>query len=300
MSLTRDPAFAGRFYPADAAQCSAMVDRFNPQGAVRGALGALAPHAGWKFSGATAGLSLSAIAAGKPETVIIFGAVHVLDSNKASLFASGSWRTPLGVVRVDELLAKRVLSCRHIRSDAGIHRREHSIEVELPFLQRSLGDLMILPIMVRPGPWAEEVGRACAMAAGDLGRRVAFVASTDLTHYGPSFGFEPHGRGEAGIRWAKDVNDRRFISLVGALDAGAIVPEAEMNRNACGSGAVAATIVAVRTAGLSEYSELAHTCSAECDLEEGGNPLDSVGYHAGVFRAGEDPENSVSRETNKG
>ena len=298
MSMMREPAFAGRFYPADAAQCSAMVDQLIPHGAVREALGALAPHAGWKYSGATAGLSLSAVAAAQPETVIIFGAVHVRDSNEASLFAAGSWRTPLGVLRVDESLAKRVLSCGHIQSDPAIHRNEHSIEVELPFLQRLVGGMMILPIMVRPGPWAAEVGRVCATAAGELGRRVAFVASTDLTHYGPSFGFEPQGRGERGIRWAKDVNDRRFIALVAAMDAEAVVPEATKNRNACGSGAVAATIAAARTAGLNEYSELEHTCSAECDLGEGGFPLDSVGYHAGVFGpARVDPPNSVSRET---
>ncbi len=133
MSLTREPAFAGRFYPADAARCSAMIDRFTPPSTVAGALGALVPHAGWTYSGATAGLSLSAIAASKPETVVIFGAVHVLDSNKASLFASGDWRTPLGMLRVDEALAKRVLSCRHIRSDPAVHRQEHTIEVELPF-----------------------------------------------------------------------------------------------------------------------------------------------------------------------
>ena len=157
---------------------------------------------------------------------------------------------------------------------------------------------MILPIMVRPGPWAEEVGRVCAVAAGELGRRTAFVASTDLTHYGPSFGFEPHGRGERGIRWAKDVNDRRFISLVGELDAEAVVPEATTNRNACGSGAVAATIAAARTAGLDEYSELGHTCSADCDSGERGGSFDSVGYHAGVFRAtAKSLEDSVSRET---
>ena len=284
MSGSRQPAVAGRFYPGDRDECLRSLDELvRPTDVSKAPVGAVAPHAGWVFSGRTAALSVAAVALSRPETVVIFGAVHRIDPNHASLYARGSWETPLGLLRVDEDLGARIARCRDITVDPGAHRDEHSIEVQLPLIQRILGDVRILPIGVRPGPLACEIGRICASEAGELGRAVAFLGSTDLTHYGPAFGFEPQGRGEAGIRWAKDVNDRRFIDLVTALDAEAVVPEAAENRNACGAGAVAATIAAVQEFGANTYVELEHTTSAELEMREGGHPVNSVGYEAGIF-----------------
>jgi AmmeMemoRadiSam system protein B len=247
------------------------------------AIGAIVPHAGWIYSGPTAALAISAVRHAHPETVVVFGAVHAPDSNYASLYAAGSWETPLGTIFVDAELGDLVGRDAHLTVDPAKHGSEHSIEVQLPLIQQLLGDVRILPISVRPSHLSAAVGRACAAAAAELGRRVVFIGSTDLTHYGPAYGFEPHGRGTDGIRWAKDVNDRRFVGVMEALDADAAVPEAAANHNACGSGAVAATIGAARAAGAEAYVELEHTTSAERELREGGNPLNSVGYEAGVF-----------------
>lgn len=284
MSGTRQPAFAGRFYPGNRDNCKRMLDEMSrPADLPRQSIGAIVPHAGWIFSGPTAALSLAALAQAEPETIVIFGAVHTLDANYASLYPKGSWETPLGFLPVDEELAERIARRPRISADPGAHRNEHSIEVQLPLIQHALGEVKILPISVRPSDIAAEIGRVCAAEAADLDRRVVFLGSTDLTHYGPAFGFEPHGRGEAGIRWAKEVNDRRFIDLVSALDADAVVPEATANHNACGAGAVAATIGAVRELDADAYSELEHTTSADRELERGGQPVNSVGYEAGVF-----------------
>jgi AmmeMemoRadiSam system protein B len=246
-------------------------------------LGAIVPHAGWIYSGPAAALTFTALATAEPQTVVIFGAVHTLDPNQASLYAEGSWETPLGSVAIDEELASRFAACPHIAVDPAAHRHEHSIEVQLPLVQHILGGVALVPIGVRPSDVATEVGRSCAREAARLGRQVVFLGSTDLTHYGPAFGFEPQGRGEPGIRWAKEVNDRRFIDLVAALNAEAVVPEALSNHNACGAGAVAAAIAAARELGADQYVELEHTTSADRELAEGGEPLNSVGYEAGVF-----------------
>jgi AmmeMemoRadiSam system protein B len=186
---------------------------------------------------------------------------------------------------VDDELAAALAGVRSITIDAVVHGNEHSIEVELPLIRAIVGPVKVLPIMVQPSDRAEEVGRAVARAAADLGRRVQFLASTDLTHYGPAFGFEPAGRGPAGIRWAKNVNDRRFVYCVGQMDAAAVVPEAATHFNACGAGAVAATIAAVRETGAVRYVELLHTSSAEVRDEEGWAIENSVGYESGVFCA---------------
>jgi MEMO1 family protein len=164
-----------------------------------------------------------------------------------------------------------------------VHFSEHSIEVQLPIIQYLMPDVRIVPINVPPGPHAAEVGRFCGRAARESGLSVAFLGSTDLTHYGPVFGFTPQGYGDGGIRWAKDANDRRFVSLIESLAAEAVVSEAATHQNACGPGAVAATIGAMRELGATKYLELRHTCSAEVEDLGNRDPLNSVGYEAGVF-----------------
>jgi MEMO1 family protein len=283
MSLVRPTAVAGRFYPGSAAECRRAVERMLTGVNAPVGVGAVVPHAGWIFSGSTAALGLSGIAGGTPETIILFGAVHSPDMNFASVYPAGAWDTPLGPIPVDEDLAEQIACDNRIERSPQAHRREHSIEVQLPMLKVLLPDARIVPVGVRPSEMAPEIGRVCARAALELGNRVAFVASTDLTHYGPAFGFEPHGHGDAGVRWAKDVNDRRFVALIQSASESEVVPEASINYNACGSGAVAALLGAVNELGGLRYQELRHTCSAECTAVADRDPYNSVGYEAGVF-----------------
>jgi len=284
MNPERPAVFAGRFYPGTATSCATAIAEILPGIAPPAASGAIVPHAGWSYSGSTAALSWSAIAAYSPETVIIFGTAHGPDRNAAAAYASGSWRTPLGIVEIDGELADRLACAPFISADPGPHAREHSIEVQIPILQTLLPKAKIVPVVVQPTQRATEVGERCAKAALDSGKRVAFVGSTDLTHYGPAFGFEPHGHGWPGIRWAKDVNDRRVVALLVAMNAEEVLPETALNRNACGPGAIAATLAAMRVLGATHYLELRHTCSAEVEGVADENPLNSVGYEAGIFR----------------
>lgn len=283
MAEHRPPAVAGRFYPAGEDACRRYADELLRDAHSPVGIGAIVPHAGWVFSGSTAALALSGVAAFQPDTIVLFGAAHGPDSNPASVYAHGAWETPLGPLHIDEELASLFVRDRDIQDCAAAHRREHSIEVQLPLVKRLLPVVKIVPVGVRPGPDAPGIGRYCASQARTSSRRIAFVGSTDLTHYGPAFGFEPHGRGEPGIRWAKEVNDRRLVALIQALDAEGVVPEAAANRNACGAGAVAATIAAMREMDVLQYVELRHTCSAETEGIEGRDLFNSVGYESGVF-----------------
>ncbi len=287
MSAAERPAvFAGQFYPANPGRCRAAIDEMLPETPPPASLCAIVPHAGWVYSGPTAALSWASIAASEPDTVVIFGAAHGPDRNAGSLYARGRWQTPLGPIEVDEGLAGRFLTVEGVAQSPEAHGREHSIEVQLPILKRLLPRAKVVPINVPPGRRSAAVGASCARVAQQAGGRVAFVGSTDLTHYGPAFGFEPEGHGSAGVRWAKEVNDRRVIALIAALDADAIVREARDHRNACGGGAVAATVAAARTLGATVYHELQHTCSAETAQAGGLDMSNSVGYEAGVFLAG--------------
>jgi AmmeMemoRadiSam system protein B len=285
MSSIRPTAVAGRFYPGSEGECQRMAREFFSGITPVPGIGGVVPHAGWVFSGSTAALAIAGVAATNPQTVVIFGAVHGPDPNQASVYSRGAWDTPLGTLAIDEELAARFAKSRPVVDDPARHRCEHSIEVQLPLLKYVLPDVLIVPVGVRPSPDAADVGRTCARESATSGRRVAFLGSTDLTHYGPAFGFEPHGRGIDGIRWAKEVNDRRLVALLQAMDANAVVSEVAVHRNACGPGAVAALIAAMVEMHAAGYVELRHTCSAECEGAGGPDRYNSVGYEAGVFTA---------------
>jgi AmmeMemoRadiSam system protein B len=131
---------------------------------------------------------------------------------------------------------------------------------------------------------ASVLGAAVGQACRDFGVDAVFLASTDLTHYGPSYGLTTHGVGPEGLAWAKDVNDRRMIDLILAMRENDAVSEAAANQNACGPGAVAATISACKAYGACRASLLEHTTSYEV-LHDRYRELarDAVGYAGIVF-----------------
>jgi AmmeMemoRadiSam system protein B len=283
MEPVREAAFAGRFYPADPGSCLRTLGDFARSISPFPAVGGLAPHAGWMYSGLTAARTIASVASSSPTTIVIFGAVHVPYDGEAVLYPSGTWMTPLGAIEVDADLAAEVAALGDIESGSEPHTYEHSIEVQLPMVMRWLPSARILPIMVNPSDRSGEIGHIVARAAVGMSRRIAFLGSSDLTHYGPDFSFEPHGHGAAGLRWSRDVNDRRFIELVLAMDESRLVPEAALHRNACGAGAVAALLGAMREIDADVALELEHTTSADrsaCLADQ----ENCVGYASIVFR----------------
>jgi AmmeMemoRadiSam system protein B len=239
------------------------------------------PHAGWLYSGEVAARALNAVAAmRKPDVAVIFGAIHVPHGPRATLFASGAWETPLGLAHVDDRLCTRLHGQTGLLEiDPHAHENEHSIEVEVPFLQHLLPDTRICPIMVPPTDTAATLGAAVGRACKSYGADVIFIASTDLTHYGPIYGFTPHGVGPAGLEWAKNVNDRRMIDAISALRDRDVVEEADRNKNACGAGAIAATIAASKAMGATTGILLEYTNSFEVASTFSPEPArDAVGY----------------------
>ncbi len=286
--LIREPAQAGSFYAASEASCRRDLEACVADGAhaLEGTVrGGIVPHAGWLYSGKVAGKVLATIAAtARPTTVVIFGAVHRgrPRGRQAAMFPSGRWETPIGPVQVDGRLAERILGQTNlIVEDVYAHEQEHSIEVQVPFVRHLLPESMILPIVIPPVPEAPDIGEAVARTIEAYQVDAAVVGSTDLTHYGPSYGFTPEGAGPEGLAWAKNVNDRRMIDLILALDPKPIVSESQLHQNACGAGAVAATMAAVRHLGADQAILLQHTTSHEVLGARGGS--DAVGYAGIVF-----------------
>jgi AmmeMemoRadiSam system protein B len=244
----------------------------------------MVPHAGWVFSGATAARVYSVLAeTGGFETFLVFGAVHSWGTPKGAVYPEGTWATPLGEMEVDSELAEAVLreGADRVEENAPAHRAEHSIEVQIPFLQHLFPGARLCAINVPPGLDAPEVGRAAARACRELGRNAAVLASSDLTHYGRRFGFAPKGAGEDAHTWMKEVNDRTFLQGVLSLDSRSVLSSAAADHSACGSGAVAAAVAAVESLGASKGVLLEHTTSHEIMPER--SPSDFVGYGAVLF-----------------
>ena len=287
----RHAVAAGSFYEASEEACRASLAKCIPERIDSGELperivGGIVPHAGWIFSGQVAGQVFAGIAQqGEPEVFVLFGAMHRGIAQLGGMFCDGAWRTPLGDALVDERLAERILGGTNlIERNARVHADEHSLEVIVPFIQYLFGRAKILPIAVPPVGKAHEIGQAVGRILAAEQTAAVCIGSTDLTHYGPGYGFAPQGAGQEGIIWAKDVNDRSIIDLICRLESEKIVAEAELHSNACGAGAVAAAVGAAVQMGAKRAKLLSHICSAQVSERLWGRQSsESVGYAGIVF-----------------
>ncbi|MFQ5494885.1 MAG: AmmeMemoRadiSam system protein B [Phycisphaerae bacterium] len=290
--IVREPVVAGQFYAAEADRCKADVERMLDEAStdVRWSgspVAGLVPHAGWVCSGAVAAQVFKVLAKtadAAPDVIVLFGGVHRYRGKDAALFARGRWETPLGPVAVDERLAERILGHTNlIVDDPHAHADEHSIEVQVPFVRHLFPQAKVVPIMVPISSKAPEVGEAVGRTLSVYKCRALIVGTTDLTHYGPRYGFSPRGTDDAAHAWAKEDNDRRFIDLVCDMKAAELVSESLEHRNACNAGAAAATITAAAALGATDGVLLQHTTSREVLAGKVADLDDSVGYAGVIF-----------------
>jgi AmmeMemoRadiSam system protein B len=283
----RMPVVAGAFYPAAPAACRREVE-LCLQGIEhplfdKPILAGIVPHAGWVYSGPTAARVFAAIASQQhPDTVILFGAVHHWGVNTPSIYPEGSWRTPLGDILIDAELGHAIIGQAGdlVASNADAHAEEHSIEVQLPFLQYLMPEVRMIALAVPPVSTALALGEYVAQAAQTLGRRVIAVASSDLTHYGPRYGYAPAGVGQRGLEWARK-NDSDLLLLAQNMRAEELLLVADRQRSACGAGAIAAGITFASSMGATHGELLYYTTSY--DVMPNGRPSDLVGYGAIAF-----------------
>jgi len=291
----RQPTVAGRFYAGTERACQAHLERVDAEPSSAEDLpahlvAAIVPHAGWDCSGHVAMEVFRTVEPRAPReaTFILFGAVHRFGVARASVDTSDTWHTPLGPMTVDASLVERLLDEGEglLIADSGAHNAEHSIEVQLPMIRHVFGDCPIVPIAAPPRPDSHEVGRRVAEVVQRSGRQVFIVGTTDLTHYGQQFyGFAPAGTGRPGLDWVRTENDPRMVDLMRALRAEAAVAEAAEHQNACGAGAVAATLAAARQLGSSGGHLIDYTTSYDVlhDPLYGETVGDFVGYAGMVF-----------------
>jgi AmmeMemoRadiSam system protein B len=289
---TRKAVVAGQFYPGQHDACIDEINKCLDEAAISETLpnkvvAGIVPHAGWTFSGSLAVLVFQALKQqhDKVNTFVIFGAAHSYFGGLPAVYDRGFWSTPLGDVPIDEELAEEVLGMGPAESNCTAHRCEHSIEVQVPFIQYFFAGAKILPILVPPTAQAITLGDNLGRIIQENRQKKIFcVGSTDLTHYGPHYGFMPKGVDQDALEWADTVNDKKFIDLALALEPQDLLVDAAENHNACGPGAAAATIASAKKLGSKKGILLAHTNSNKVMLQKmGTSGTDSVGYAAIIY-----------------
>lgn len=279
--MKRRPAQAGAFYPGTKELLSAEIEKCflhklgpgsvptpNPAGERR-LVGLVCPHAGYTYSGPIAAHSYMALARdGTPSTFVILGPNHWGVGSGVSIMTEGVWQTPLGDTTVDSETAKQITEHSSIVDvDEIAHLKEHSIEVQLPFLQYLYGvGIKMTPIsmMMQDLDSCREIGVAIANAL--KGKNAVVIASSDMTHY------EPQKTAEQ--------KDNAAADAIARLDEAALQQTVEaQNMSMCGYGPVSAAIVAAKHLGASSCRILAYKTSGEITGDYG----QVVGYLAAAM-----------------
>jgi len=269
--MLRMPAVAGRFYPANPQEIIALVQQYTQtknSGELLRAKACLVPHAGYVYSGHVAGAVYAQVAL--PKKILILGVRHYPRGEKAAILSSGAWRTPLGDAPVDEELAGAIkAACPLLREDSVAHAGEHSLEVQLPFLQTLAADFTFVPIALGTARFEElvELGEGIGKTLANTGEEILLLATSDLNHY----------ENDAVAR----VKDHKAIARLLEMDARGLY---EVCRNEqismCGLGPAVAMLTALKTMGAEKAELVKYATSADVS----GDFSAVVGYAGMIFQ----------------
>ncbi|HVO86047.1 MAG TPA: AmmeMemoRadiSam system protein B [Candidatus Eisenbacteria bacterium] len=282
MVKVRHPCQAGAFYEGTPESLRRQIEgcflnRLGPgrlpkiaENGARRVVGLVCPHAGYMFSGPVAAHSYYELAIdGKPDVVFIFGPNHTGLGSGLAIMNEGMWRTPLGDVEIDTEAANQVVrESKIVDVDEAAHSLEHSIEVQLPFLQYLYGaKFKFVPVcfLMQDLDSAREVGEAVAKVAAH--KNAVIIASSDMTHYEP--------------REIAQSKDKKALEAVVALDEARFYSIVESQHvTACGYGPIAALITAAKSLGVKEAKLLCYKTSGDVI----GDSSEVVGYAAVCFK----------------
>ncbi|HUI44957.1 MAG TPA: AmmeMemoRadiSam system protein B [Nitrospirota bacterium] len=276
-SMVRHAAVAGYFYRGSPEELRKQVSEFVTPAVMRKkAIGVVVPHAGLIYSGSVAGAVYSSIEL--PDTIVLIGPNHTGLGAPVSLMAKGAWETPLGVVSIDETLAAAILSkSTRIQENELAHLREHSLEVQLPFIQYLKSDFKIVPIQMLDTRLeiCQELGKAVASAimnsrGGVKGREenskaVLIVASSDMTHYEKASA-------------AKEKDMKAIQQILNLNPQGLYRTVQEFGITMCGYGPAVAMLTAAHLLGATKAEMVKYANSGETSGD-----FDQVVGYAGII-----------------
>lgn len=271
----RRAAVAGSWYPADPAQLRAAIGDYlaaadTPADAPTGDLIALvAPHAGLMYSGPVAAHAYRLLVTSPADVIVLIGPSHFVAFDGVSIWPEGGFATPFGTLSVDVALAARLMdACDAVHTLPAAHEREHSLEMQLPFVAAVKPDVSIVPLVMGQQTRATALGLGDALAGCLHGRRALIVASSDLSHFM-----------DASIAAALD---RQVLDDLEACDPDRLMTRLERRPDhACGGGPMVAALQAARRLGATTSRVLHYGDSGDVS----GDKQSVVGYAAvGVWR----------------
>jgi AmmeMemoRadiSam system protein B len=279
--MLREPCLPSGWYPHEGEKISRFLSEFS--GPVKAPLAAaVAPHAGWYYSGKIAAAAVSSLDR-DAETVVVLGG-H-LPGGMPPLFAEEEGvRTPLGTMYIDAELCGVLRKELDGRPD---RYQDNTVEVLLPMVRFFCPQAKLLWLRLPAERASFEAGKRIAAAGKTLGRKLAVLGSTDLTHYGDNYGFSPRGEGKKALQWVREVNDRAFIDAVEEGAPEKILQRAEQDRSSCSAGAVLGALAYAQAVNAAPARLLAYGTSADVTGAPGDEvPPSFVGYGAFGFIKG--------------
>jgi AmmeMemoRadiSam system protein B len=268
--MLRPPAVSGRFYPSDPLELTALVRKFakaDPPFEPARVRACLVPHAGYVYSGHIAGAVLSRISI--PRQIVILGVRHFPRGEQAAILSSGAWRTPLGDAPIDEPLAGALReACPLLREDGVAHSAEHSLEVQLPFLQVLAPGFTFVPIALGTVRFEDlvTVGQAIGRVLAPLEENVLLLTTSDLNHY--------EDDATTRIKDSKAIDQLLAFNPRGLYDACR-----QENISMCGLGPAVAMLTALSVLGAKRSELVKYATSADVS----GDRSAVVGYASMIF-----------------
>lgn len=266
----RLPAVAGRFYPSDPKELTSLIRNHSRPDAQQLAISAkacLVPHAGYMYSGHVAGAVFARLVF--PKKIIVLGVRHYPRGEPAAILSSGAWRTPLGDAPIDEELAGALRrQCPLLREDSVAHSTEHSLEVQVPFLQALAPGFSFVPVALGTVQFESlvSVGQGIARVLGKSKESVLLLTTSDLNHY----------EDDATTR----VKDRKAIERLLALDARGLYDTCRNEEiSMCGLGPAVALVTALQALGAEKAELVKYATSADVS----GDRSQVVGYAGMIF-----------------
>ncbi len=274
----RKSALPYGWYPRDRADIARLLAEWKESLDIHEAKAAVSPHAGWSFSGRISALAIGSLE--EAETVVVIGG-HLSQASPILYAREAVFETVAGDLFADGDLLKAL--GEELR-DSGIpapfpdDEVDNSVEVLLPMIAQLQPKARLLWLRCPPHYGSKELGAAIGRASAMLGKKVTCVGSTDLTHYGPAYGFMPAGRGEKAEKWVKGTNDKAFIDALLDMNCEAALSHAVKKGSACSAGAAVAALSFALESGATEARLLSYATSLEIRQDDS-----FVGYAAIAF-----------------
>ena len=242
------------WYPVTGDDCRRDIESYlegwtPPQVPPEGGSGGIVPHAGWYFSGRAAAMVLRSLKSKtKVDAIVLYGG-HLGPRDLPQVVTEENWETPFGDIEIHKDFVKDLM--RRVEAEKeSPHSGDNTIEVQLAMVKYFFPEVKLLAVRSPFSMRADALGREVAEIARERGISILAIGSTDLTHYGPNYGFSAKGLGPSSVDWVKKENDRGFIDRALRMDTEGLLRHASENDSACSAGAAVSAVATCKALGV--------------------------------------------------